>query len=46
MQNRVVTMEISNSNQKNFHPKGNWVPKKYPYKDNNLPNQLDTTNVV
>ena len=39
-------MEISNSNEKIFNPKGNWVPKKALYKDNNLPNQLDTTNVV
>ena len=46
MQNRVVTMERSNSNQKNFHPKCNQVPKKAPYKDNNLPNKLDTTNMV
>ena len=46
MQNWVVTMEISNSNQKGFQPKGRWDPKKAPYKDNNLPNQLDTTNVV
>ena len=46
MQNRVVPMERSNSNQKIFQPKGNWVPNKDPYKDNNLPNQLDTTNVV
>ena len=39
-------MERSNSNKKNFQPKGNWVPKKAPYKDNNLPNQLNTTNMV
>ena len=46
MQNRVVTMERSNSNQENFQPKNHWDLNKYPYKDNNLPNQLDTTNVV
>ena len=46
MQNRVVTMERSNSNQKNFQPKGIWLPKKAPYKDNNLPNKLYKTNVV
>ena len=39
-------MEISNSNHKNFQPKSHWAPKKSPYKDNNLPNQLDITNVV
>ena len=39
-------MERSNSNQKNFQPKGNWIFEKAPYKYNNLPNQLDTTNVV
>ena len=46
MQNQVVTMERSHSIQKHFPPKSNQVPKKAPYKDNNLPNQLDTTNVV
>ena len=39
-------MERSNSNQKNFQRKGNQDPKKDPYKHNNLPNKLDTTNVV
>ena len=39
-------MEISHSNNTIFPPKSNWVPKKAPYKDNNLPNQLDTTNMV
>ena len=46
MQNRVVTIEISHSNQKHFIPTSNQVPKKDPYKDNNLPNQLDITNMV
>ena len=46
MHNRIVTMERSHSNQKKFPLKSNWVPKKAPYKDNNLPNQLDTTNLV
>ena len=39
-------MERSHSNRKNVLPKSNWVPKKATYKDNNLPNQIDTTNVV
>ena len=37
MNNWVVTMEISNSNQKIFQTKGKWGPKKYPYKENNIP---------
>ena len=46
MQNQVVTIERSSSKQRNFHPKGIWDPKKDPYKYNNVPNQLDTTNMV
>ena len=46
MQNRLVTMERSYSNKRSFHPKGNQVPKKITYKDNNISNKLDTTNVV
>ena len=39
-------MERSHSNQKIFPPKSNQVPKKTPYNYNNIPNQLDTTNMV
>ena len=45
MQNWVINMEIAQTSQKNFPPKGNWVQKKAP-QDKRPPNQLDSTNMV
>ena len=45
MQNCVINMDRSQTNQKNFTPQGNQVQKKAP-QDKRPPNQLQTTNMV
>ena len=45
MQNWVINVERTQTSQKNFPPKGNWVQKKAS-QDKIPPNQLDPINMV
>ena len=46
MQNRLIHMEKSQPNHKNFSPKISWVQKKIYHQDNRPPNQLELANMV